>query len=341
MIKYRVGKDICFDDILLTPQFSDVTSRKDVDLTMHEFKFPIVSSPMDTVTEWQMAAAIADEGGLGIIHRYMNTSERLIMLQMAMDDTDNPEGIGIAISSFESLETQFIEDAIKLGCKWFCIDTANGHGAAAVMAVKSFKNRYPNIKLMVGNVATGEGFDFLAEMGADAIRVGIGGGATCKTRIVTGHGSPTLQSIIDCYETKKAKSHSSLIVADGGIRNSGDIVKSFAAGADLVMLGSMLSGTEESPGIIMDGYKSLRGMASRDAQIQWRGEVSVDEGISTMVKYKGYVKDIFDEIRGGISSGCSYSGVHALADLCETAFYTEVSPLSINESRPHAEVNNA
>lgn len=337
MFKWSNHKSLCFDDILLVPQYSDIPTRSDIDISMHGYKFPIVASPMDTVCESEMATSVVNEGGIAIIHRYMDTAERLFQVETVRLSCSNREGIGMALSSLECFDTQFINDAIDVGCNWFCIDTANGHGEAAIRAVKHLKSYYPDIKVMVGNVSTADGFAKLAEVGADAVRVGIGGGSTCKTRIVTGHGIPTLQSIIDCSNYKDRSRVKTLIVADGGIKNSGDIVKAFAAGADLVMLGSMLAGTKEAPGELTDGYKEFRGMASRNAQIDWRGNVSVDEGISTKIKYKGFVKEVFEEIKGGIKSGCSYTGVKKLSELPIYAMYTEVSPLSKSESIPHAE----
>jgi IMP dehydrogenase len=330
-----VQKSLCFDDILLIPQHSNVVSRKEVDLYMCGYDFPIVASPMDTVCEWEMASKIAQKGGIGFIHRYMDRSERIINLQKAFEQT-NFIGIGIALSALECFDTSFIEDAIKSKCLWFCIDTANGHGDAAIYAVKHLRNTYPLINIMAGNVSTVEGFARLSEAGADAIRVGIGGGSTCTTRIVSGHGMPTLQSIIDCYEYKQQHDNTTMIVADGGIKTTGDIVKAFAAGADMVMLGSMLAGTKEAPGDVIDGFKGFRGMASEEAQLEWKNELSVIEGISTKIKYKGPVDNIFEEIKNGIGSGCSYSGVSKLSELAKNSEYTIVSQSSITESKPHA-----
>lgn len=331
----QYNQSICFDDVLLVPQQSSVVSRKQVDISMNGFNFPIVASPMDTVCEAQMAIEISKEGGLGIIHRYINTAERLISIEYASSITGG-YGIGVALSSLECFDTDFIDSAIELGCYWFCIDTANGHNETAIRAVQHLRVYYPGINIMVGNISTAEGFARLAKAGTDAVRVGIGGGATCTTRIVSGHGMPTLQSVIDCYEYKNNNNLNTLIIADGGIKTTGDIVKAFAAGADMVMLGSMLAGTDEAPGAISEGFKVFRGMASEDAQINWKGESSVIEGISTKIKYKGPVKNVFQEIRNGIGSGCSYSGVTRLSELAENAEYTLVSPLSINESKPHA-----
>lgn len=329
---------LCFDDILLIPQVSNIRSRKEVDLMMYGYKFPVVASPMDTVCDYQMAATIANHGGIGFIHRYMEKPDQLLQLQKAllMTKKENQSGIGIAISSIDVFDTEYIESAIDLGCEWFCIDTANGHNELAVKAVKMLKQYGEGIKVMAGNVATAEGYKYLSMAGADSVRVGIGGGSACTTRIVTGHGVPTLQSVIDCYDAKKELGLETLIVADGGLKTQGDIVKAFAAGADLIMLGSMLAGTDESPGDVIDGYKIFRGMASAEAQLDWRGEISVAEGISTKIPHKGTVLAIFNDIENGLRSGCSYTGVENLAELSENAIFTIVTSNSINESRPHA-----
>lgn len=341
MIKYKDKKSICFDDILLVPQSSYVVSRKNIDLTMHGYKFPVVASPMDTVCDSTMAASIAKAGGIGIIHRYMNKSTQLLHLQDSLrrfnyyEEDGVQENIGIAVSSQDILDSQYIWDAISLGCTWFCIDTANGHNQNTVHSVRILKHYSKTIKVMVGNVATAEGYIALANAGADAVRVGIGGGSACTTRIVTGHGIPTLQSVIDCYDAKNELGLNTLIVADGGLKTTGDIVKAFAAGADLVMLGSMLAGTDESPGDVVDGYKEFRGMASAEAQLDWRNEVSVAEGVATKIPHKGSVFGIFDDIANGIRSGCSYTGIENLSELAENAMYVTVSPLSKSESIPH------
>jgi IMP dehydrogenase len=336
MIKAKDKEALCFDDILLVPQKSSIVSRRSVDITMHDQFLPIVSSPMDTVTGWQMATEIADAGGIGIIHRYMSDAERLSAVDLAVNGTRNPQNVGMAISAAEVFNTQLLDDAYDLGCSWICIDTANGHGDACIKAVSHLKKYLANrFKIMAGNVSTAEGFIYLAQAGADAVRVGIGGGATCTTRIVSGHGVPTLQSIMDCYEAKNTTNTNCLIVADGGIKTTGDMVKAFAAGADLVMLGSFLAGTDEAPGEAVDGFKAFRGMASPEAQQDWRGSVSVAEGITTKVPLKGPVSGIIDTIIGGLGSGCSYSGVQNLSDLAKYAEYIKVSPLSRAESLPH------
>lgn len=338
---------ICFDDILLVPQDSDVQSRHDVDLQMllgnMMLRLPVIAAPMDTVTGVDMAVAMEMQGGLGIIHRYMSEEEQItnILTLEAM----NCKTYGVAIPSNNGyLKTA--ERYYEAGARVFCVDTANGHGTYAVEAIKKLSAMFSNSKvhLMAGNVATGKGFTMLADAGAHSVRVGIGGGSVCTTRSVSGHGVPTLQSIFDVATAKDNLGLGTGIVADGGIRTSGDMVKAFAAGADAVMVGSMLAGTDQAPGDLIHNndasYKSFRGMASKRAQEDATGGFSVEEGIETLVKYKGSVYPILNQVRGGLGSGCSYSGVNSLSQLSNFAEYVKVSPMAIHETRPQHEVYN-
>ena len=192
-----------------------------------------------------------------------------------------------------------------------------------------------SVHIMAGNVATLAGFNDLADWGADSIRVGVGGGSICSTRIMTGHGIPTLQSILDCSRSDRE----AMLIADGGIKQTGDIVKAIAAGADMVMLGSMLSGTDETPGdtFYVDGVKSkaYRGMASAAAQIDWRGHVASEEGVSHRVASKGPVVNILDSIEKALRSGMSYSGAKTLSEFRAKAKIIKITQASLIESRPH------
>ena len=343
---YTLKKEaLCFDDILMVPQDSDVSSRHSVDLSMNigseerrvNLNLPVIAAPMDTVCGMDMCMAMSHSGGMGVLHRYMDIESQIEIVKSL---TKMNYGFGISVGATNG----FLVDAKKLvnaGAKIVLVDIANGHSAYAVQAVKDLRKEFQDdIHIMAGNVATIEGFKNLAMAGADSIRVGIGGGAACTTRIVSGHGVPTLQSIMDIYQWKKDNTYTS-IIADGGIRNSGDMVKAFAAGADAVMVGSMLAGTAESPGEVTTDHsgkevKIFRGMASAHAQMDKFGKVSVAEGISTTVPYKGSAEHILTQIRGGLGSGCSYSGVSTLSELAENAEYIKVTSLSLNESKPHA-----
>jgi IMP dehydrogenase len=188
---------------------------------------------------------------------------------------------------------------------------------------------------MAGNVSTWDGFARLADAGANSIRVGIGGGSACTTRIVSGHGVPTLASILD-IRSRAPYENSPALIADGGIRNSGDAAKALAAGAHAVMVGRLLAGTTESPGEVENGHKVFRGMASREAQEAGRGMVSGVEGISTRVPFVGGVSHIINDLKAGLSSALSYTGVDNLFDFQAEAMYNRVTSTTLNESKPHA-----
>jgi IMP dehydrogenase len=218
-----------------------------------------------------------------------------------------------------------------------CIDIAHGHHVMMRDALKKLRSHFPDeLHIMAGNVATLQAFDELADWGANSIRVGIGGGSICSTRIVTGHGVPTLQSVLDCSISR----HDVKIIADGGIKTTGDIVKAIAAGADFVMVGSMLAGTNETPGAVLETpsgekYKEYRGMASKKAQHSWRGKSSTPEGVSTTVPYKGSVKHSLQDIDGGLRSGLSYSGARTIKEFQNKASLILQSGASQLESNTH------
>jgi len=332
----KLIEGLCFDDVLLLPQYSEIFSRKETDTSVQvknlgDLGIPVVSSPMDTVTESSMATAMSQLGGLGIIHRYNTIKDQSLIVKKSIDKGADLVGVAVGVSG------DYVDRALsacKAGAKVICVDIAHGHHALMRYALKTLRNTFgDDIHIMAGNVATAAAFNDLSDWGADSIRVGVGGGSICSTRIQTGHGVPTLQSIIDCSYSDR----DSLLIADGGIKNSGDIVKSLAAGADLVMLGSMLAGTTEAPGeiIYLDGgrCKAYRGMASKDAQIDWRGHTASIEGVSSTVPLKGPVKDIIGEIITGVRSGMSYSGAKTLRELTfKSRFIRQTSAGSVESS---------
>ena len=327
-----------FDDVLLVPQYSDIESRKSLSTNNQlddkiTLGLPIISSPMDTVTEVDMAFAMDTHGGLGIIHRYNTANDQARLVKKAKLKGVPVVGAAIGVTG------DFLERAqalVEEGASVLCIDVAHGHHSMVERAIQSLKSVFGgSLHIMAGNVATGEGARDLANWGADSVRVGIGGGSICSTRLVSGHGVPTFQTIIDCVEY----GCSVPIIADGGIKTSGDIVKALAAGADFVMLGSMLAGTDQSPGQVFDNgnkkYKVYRGMASSEAQVSWRGKTSTPEGISTTIPYKGDVNTILGDLRGGIQSGMSYSGVRTIRDLQAKAKFIRQTPAGQSESYTH------
>jgi IMP dehydrogenase len=334
MMKNNINETITFDDVLLVPQYSEILSRKTIDLSSEldmkrKFDLPIVSSPMDTVTGATMASAMNKAGGFGVIHRYNSIEEQC----------DKIKRINGTPAAAIGVTGDYLERAmslVKAGCDILCVDVAHGHHALMRHALKTLRNTIGyDIHIMAGNVATLKAFNDLADWGANSIRVGIGGGSICSTRIQTGHGVPTLQSVMDCSRSDR----SAVLIADGGIKTPGDIVKSLAAGADFAMLGSMLAGTAESPGQVFHSkgkqYKSYRGMASVEAQIDWRGHTASVEGVSHTIPYKGSVVEILMSLEGSIRSGLSYTGALNLSDLRSKSQFIKQTAAGQTESSTH------
>jgi IMP dehydrogenase len=335
----QLKKTVSFDDVLLVPQYSDIESRSQVSVESSlsdkiSLKLPVISSPMDTVTEQQMATTMYKNGGLGVVHRYNTVQEQATIVYEAY--SEGAMNIAVAVG----MSGDYMERAIAsvdAGANVICVDVAHGHHSVMEKCLKSLKDKFADdIHIMAGNVATLEAFECLSSWGADSIRVGIGGGSICSTRIVTGHGVPTLQSVLECARAQT----DTKIIADGGLKTTGDIVKAFAAGADFVMLGSMLAGTSETPGSVFtsaDGkkYKVYRGMASHAAQTNWRGKSSTPEGVSTTVPYRGQVDLILKDLLGGIRSGLSYSGCRSMTEFQSKAQFIQQSSAGQSESNTH------
>jgi len=328
-------KALSFDDVLLVPQASNVKSRSEIDLSRSigkiQYSLPIISSPMDTVTESEMAGIMYDRGGLGIIHRYNTIQEQCDLVK---DSSLRVVGAAVGASGDYEDRACALYDA---GARVICVDVAHGHHSLVKNALKELRIDFGDeIAIIAGNVATPEAYMDLAEWGADAIRVGIGGGSICSTRIQTGHGMPTFQSVYNCAQADCDIP----IIADGGIKSAGDIVKALAAGADFVMLGSLLAGTDESPGesfLSADGkrYKVYRGMASVEAQRDWRGEARSLEGVSTTIPHKGSVLNILDNLRQNIRSGLSYSGCKNITEFQSSAQFIQQTLSGLTESHTH------
>lgn len=468
-----LGLGLTYDDVLLVPNYSEVLPR-DVDLSSKfskniDLKVPIISAAMDTVTESAMAIAIAQEGGIGVIHKNMTIEQQAIEVRkvkraesgMILDPVtlnkeatvadakammaefkiggipvvnDEKELIGIITNRdlrFEKRNERLIEDVmtsenlvtaepnctmeqaesilqehkieklpvvdangklvglityrditkIKInanankdrfgrlrvaaavgvtpdvlervgalaesGVDAVIIDTAHGHTKGVVDALKRVKEAFPNIDVVVGNIATAEAAIYLMEAGADAVKVGIGPGSICTTRIVAGVGYPQLSAVM---EVAKAIDNRIPVIADGGIRFTGDIVKAIAAGADSVMLGSMFAGTKESPGetIIYEGrkYKTYRGMGSVEAMSQGSKDryfqdveddvkKLVPEGIVGRVPYKGQVGEVMYQFVGGLRAGMGYCGSKDVPTLKVTARFIQITAAGVQESHPH------
>lgn len=475
-MKVRTDFGLTFDDVLLVPHRSSIQSRKDVSTDTWlvpgiRLSIPIISSNMDTVTETRMAIAMAQLGGIGILHRFMTIeqqtdcvlrvkrSESLIVESpltispevsvekarqrmadvgvggLVVIDNDNhllglvtnrdvllapdndipiskvmtPRERLVIASKDETLEEArrklyehrieklplvdaeghlagliTAQDIVKIqkhpnatkdgrghlrvgaavgarledleraascvaaGVDILVVDIAHGHSDHVINMVHNLKQRFPSVPIITGNVATAQGVRDLVEAGADAVKVGVGSGSICTTRVVTGFGVPQLSAIMECADVGRALNVP--IIADGGIRNSGDLTKSLAAGASTVMIGSLLAGTDESPGATVirqdRRYKIVRGMASLSANMDRRklekselaieewGEV-VPEGVEAIVPYKGALVDVLYQLVGGLRSGLSYAGACSIEELWQVAEFIRITPSGVQESHPH------
>jgi|TARA_R110000850_G_scaffold26711_5_gene76241 IMP dehydrogenase len=337
---------LTYDDVLLVPRFSDIESRSEIVLdsdldNRRTLTLPIISSPMDTITGAAMASTMALNGGLGIIHRYNTPDEQASIVFTAkrisstINKKDNLVGAAIGVSG------DYLDRArklVKAGADIICIDIAHGHHILMQKAIRDVRTVVgTGIHIMAGNVATKEGYEDLSRWGADSVRCNVGGGSICSTRIQAGSGYPGLQTLFDCSSSDF--SGRVPIIADGGIRNSGDIVKALAAGADFVMLGSLLSGTEETPSDTIEvggeTRKVYRGMASREAQLAWRGKTSSLEGVATTVAHKGSVEHTLSDLERGIRSGLSYSGARTIEDFQTVAEFVRQTRAGTVESGTH------
>jgi len=337
-------KCLSYDDVLLVPQYSEIASRSDIDISTDlgngfKLSLPVIASPMDTISEASMAIAMHRGGGCAIIHRYNTIEEQVHEIKMIRSLHDSALD-NLVIGGAVGVSGDFLDRATALhevGVSFICVDIAHGHHILMKNALYELRKALgENFHIMAGNIATLQGINDLADWGADSVRCNIGGGSICSTRIQTGHGIPGLQTILDCALTDRNVK----IIADGGIKNSGDVVKALAAGADAVLCGSLLSGTDETPGNIFeesDGtrWKSYRGMASKEAQVRWHGRYSSIEGVSTRVPYRGAVQYILKDLERGIRSGFSYSGAKNLDILHAVAKFTVQTSSGLSESNTH------
>jgi len=339
-MKIRKTPGYSFDDVLLVPQHSEIASRSDVDISTQlgklKLKLPLLASNMDTICEGEMAVAMGEAGGAGVLHRFATTKEQISWAQLCVYN-NIPCIISVGTKEGEAREilstTHIYLDAV-------CVDVAHGDHSQVLTIIQLIRQMHPDLDIIAGNVATGLGAIRLAEAGANIIKVGIGPGSVCSTRVVSGHGVPQLTAILDVREALDCMDQKTYVIADGGIRYPGDVVKSLAAGADAVMLGSLLAGTDEAAGerIVENGqtYKTFRGMASREVQEQKRpGRTPRVEGISAKVPYRGPVRDILDNLEAGIRSGFSYSGCNTIAELRERAEFIVVTGNTLRESHPY------
>ena len=346
-IDERILQDgLTFDDVLLIPAYSEVLPREvslKCKFSRHiTLDIPLVSAAMDTVTEAPMAMALAKAGGIGVVHKNMS-----IEAQAAEVDKVHAEGLKVAAGvGITGDAVERAEALAEAGVDALVLDSAHGHSKNVLKTLRKVKAALKGVDVVVGNVATAEATKALVDGGADAVKVGIGPGSICTTRVVAGVGVPQLTAIFDC--AKAAEGSGVPIIGDGGLRYSGDLVKALAAGADTVMCGSMFAGTDEAPGSLSEDFKNgkrfkvYRGMGSidameagsRDRYFQTGAMKLVPEGIVGKVPYKGKVEDVIYQMLGGLRSGMGYCGASDLQAL-KKAKFIRITSNGVVENHPH------
>ena len=320
---------LSYDDILLIPKYSDVISRSHIDLTTRmtknfKIKLPIISANMDTITEFEMANKLYEFGGLGIIHRFCSIDEEVEIIKKLSEKGNKILAASIGVSGEYKNRLEALVDA---GANIICIDIAHGHHKLMAETIRYCKQY--KVDIIAGNIATSDAAKFLCENKVDAVKVGIGPGSICTTRINTGFGVPQVTAIENVYEV--TKKFDVPIIADGGIKNSGDVAKALALGAESVMIGALFSGCKETPGTIhKEGnfpnyrlYKQYRGSASLESKFE-RGEKEKNiEGVSTTINYKGPVKYVVKNIEDGLRSAFSYAGAKNISEYCKSVKYIQ------------------
>ena len=340
---------LTYDDVNIVPKYSELESRSDVDLNTKltknvELRIPIVSTPMDTITEYDMALEMMRWGGAGFVHRFMNIDEQVeIIKELKKVREINIEIYDSPLCAAVGVTGDYLERARELvwnGCNVILIDVAHGHHKLVGEAIEEIKKDISDIEVVAGCIATSEAAKQLCEWGVDGLRVGVGNGSLCETRIRTGVGLPSVTALLDVCSI--ADGYDVPVIADGGIRNVGDVCKGLGCGADTIMVGSLLSGTKESPGSIEKKgqwpneqlFKKYRGSASLDSKSD-RGENKNVEGNHKVIPYKGKVKRIIGDIEDGIRSSCSYVGASNLEEYRSLVEFVEVTRAGQVEAQPY------
>ena len=344
-----IKEALTFDDILILPRFSSILpSNTDISLKLTnniKLKVPFLSSAMDTVTESNMAISMAQEGGIGVIHRNLNMQKQSLEVKKVKN---KKLLVGAAVGTNKE-DFERAKSLIDSGVDLIVIDTAHGHSEKVLKTLSKLKKIKTKIPFCVGNIATGEAAKKLYNSGADIIKVGIGPGSICTTRMVAGIGVPQISAILDVKKVLDKKNIK--IISDGGIKFSGDIAKALAAGADAIMMGSIFAGTEESPGKKFKRggkiFKQYRGMgsigamsagsANRYFQSNFKDKSKfVPEGVEGRVEYKGKVSKIIYQLQGGLRSSMGYIGAKSLKEINKKAKFVKITKAGFYESMVHS-----
>lgn len=337
-----IREGLTFDDVLLVPQHSSVVSRSEVDISVRwgglHFEHPIIPANMKTVTGKEMALEIIKSGGLAILHRFMEPHEQLAIVEDIIDDHGN-ERLAVSVG-VKPNDREMVERFWREGIRIICIDIAHGDSEQCLEMTKWIKDHRPDMLVIAGNVATGPAAERLWRAGADVVKVGVGPGSLCTTRIETGNGVPQLTALMDVSLVRKRLTelntpderihHPTYIIADGGIKSAGDVVKALCF-ADMVMVGNVFAGCEETPGktMVIDkiAYKEYVGSSTH--------KTNHIEGVAALVPCKGSYKSVLDKLLEGLRSGCSYQGASSLKELRDNPEFIRITNAGLKESHPH------
>ncbi len=339
-MNHQIPLGLSYDDILLVPQYSEIKSRSDIDLSAQitpnlKLNIPLISSNMSSITDSNFAISLGKLGGLGVLPRFMTPQEEVNMVEaVKKEKVLVGAAVGIRENSFERARL-----LVSAGADLLVLDVAHGHMLQTIQATKMLKQIFGNkVGIVSGNVVTYEAAKDLFQAGADCVKVGIGPGSTCITRTETGCGVPQISAVLAC--AKAARKYHKTLICDGGMKNSGDIVKGLAAGASAIMTGHLFAGLEETAGkiIVKDGkkYKEYNGSTSLiEKSRQSPNSISHIEGIASFVPYKGTLGPNLERILENIRSGFSYTGAKNIKELWRRAKFIRVSPIGIKENGHH------
>ena len=333
----NIRKGYTYDDLLLIPKYSTIKSRNDVDLSIDlgkgvELGIPIVSANMKQIASKELVLKIIEQGGLSLLHRF-DKNPLVSQINLFKDCTEKHKSyennIGVSIG-VKKQDFDYVGIYAENGIKIICLDIAHAHSLHAIEIISKIKSKYPKVLLIAGNVATKEAFCSLAKAGADVIKVGIGSGSICSTRIETGNGVPQLTAISECYDAMNEYYPNVKIIADGGIKKSGDVTKAlcFSHG---VMLGNMLAGSDEAVGDIININGSKHKMYAGSSTLK----KEYVEGYSGAVTSTGPVQNVIEKILQGVRSGCSYQGAHNLEQLRKNPEFSLLTSNGLVESKAH------
>lgn len=337
-----IGKGYSYGDVLIIPKYNKVISRRDVEFKTkvtrnYEIDMPLIAANMDSICDSKMAIALGKLGGLGVIHRFMTIEEQAQEVEkVKQENLIAAAAIGVKDAKERT------QSLVNSGVNILVIDLAHGHSKYAGKTLDYLKEHYPKIDIMAGNIATKDGAEYFLSKGADAIKIGIGPGALCTTRLMTGAGVPQITAIMDVYEATKGEIP---ICADAGIKNPGDVVKALGAGANTVMCGFIFAGTEETPGKIIEKngrkFKQYIGSASYEVSMKnlelnnEKNDVISVEGEKIIVPFKGPIQPIVKKFLGSLASGMTYIGAKKMINIIGKADFIEMTSAGQEESRAH------